>query len=352
MSDADVGGRRWSAEEAAALLGAELLGDRSVRLHDVAVLERAGPGSLTFIREARYLAQWPGCGASAALVTRRVWAEGGAGAVVPPGKAVLLVEDADIAMARLLGVVERLPTMPSGVHPSAVVDPTAALGPGVGVGAGSVVGARAVIGAGTILHPRVVIGEAVVIGAGCVLHPGVAVLHDCTLGDRVVLQPGVSVGADGFGYVTTPGGLMKVPHAGRVEIGNDVEVGANSTIDRAKFGATTVGDGTKIDNLVQIGHGCTIGRHCLICGCCGLSGSVTMGDGSVLAGGVGVADNVTIGAGAKVGARSGVMHDVPAGEQWVGYPAEAASRYLRIAAAIRSLPDVLPQMKRFMKNQS
>lgn len=350
---------RWTAAELARAVGGEVRGDGGAVVTALDGIERAGPGALTFVREAKYLALWPSSRAAAALVTRRVWQEAGGDAATTepsPGRAIILVGDADRAMLDILRALEAAAPSaapPAGRHPAASVDPAATVDDSASIGPAAVIGAGVRVGAGAVVHPGAVIGPGAAIGPHSVIHANAVVGSGCIIGARVILQPGVVIGGDGFGYLPAPdgNGLVKIPHLGRVEIGDDAEIGANTTIDRAKFGATVIGAGTKIDNLVQIGHGCRIGRACVICGCCALSGSVELGDGVMLAGGVGVADNVKIGAGAKVGARSGVMHDIPAGETWVGYPAEKSSRYLRIAAAIRSLPDVMPGLKKLLKSE-
>jgi len=179
------------------------------------------------------------------------------------------------------------------------------------------------------------------------LHPGVRVLERCEIGDRSVLWPNVTIGADGFGYLPGPDRrLEKMPHLGHVTIGADVEVGAGSSIDRGKLGATSIGDGTKIDNLCQIGHNCTIGRDVIVCGMTGIAGSVTIKDGAVIAGHVGIADNLTIGERAVVAAKAGVISDVPAGEVWFGTPAGPHREQMRGFAALRKLPDQLKRLDR------
>jgi UDP-3-O-[3-hydroxymyristoyl] glucosamine N-acyltransferase len=189
------------------------------------------------------------------------------------------------------------------------------------------IGAAAAVGRGTVLHPGVVMGERCRVGAGCILHGGVI------------------IGADGFGYRPSERGPVKVPHIGNVEIGNAVEIGANSCIDRAKFGSTTIGDGTKIDNLVQIAHNCRIGRGCLICGVTGMAGSVTLGDGVIVGGHVGIADNLTIGDRAVIAAKSGVICNVPAGETWWGFPAAPARSAARCYAIHRDLPNLIKRVR-------
>ena len=343
--------------ELAALLGAELRGPNDVRLSGLAPLETAGADDLSFVREARYAGRLLESKAGAALVSRSVLADEVALKAVEGvrgGRAVLIVDDADLAMVRLLEkIAAKIPTWGPeiGIDSSAHVDATVRLGRDVRIGAGVVVGPGSVIGDGVLLHPGVVIGARVEIGVGCVLHSGVVVLDRCVLGREVLLWPGVVVGADGFGFRKSEDGrgLVKIPHVGNVMIGDRVEIGANSAIDRGKFGSTRVGAGTKIDNLVQIGHNCVIGRSCVICGCSGLSGSVVLGDGVTLAGGVGIADNRRIGDGATIGARAGVIDDVPAGETWLGEPARPVRQMLRTFAALHELPNLVGPLKRLLE---
>ena len=338
-------GVSWTSGDLAARLGAELRGPADIRITRLDAIDRADETTLTFIRDARFAAGWSSSRAGAAVVSRGV-------EVSPePGRALLYVSDADHAMIALLEMLTPPVYGPRGRHASAVIDPSAAVDALAHVGPNVTIGPRSVVGAGTVLHAGVAIGADVRIGAGCELRSGVVVEDRCVLGSRVRVHANAVIGADGFGYRPAPGGkgLLKIPHAGNVEIEDDVEIGANTNIDRGKFGATVIGAGSKIDNLVQIGHNCRIGRSCVICGAVGLSGSVTVGDGAVLAGGVGVADNLTIGSGAKIGARSGVMNDIPPGEEWVGYPAMPKDQTMRIVVAQRQLPDYLQKVKRLLR---
>lgn len=322
-------------------LGASLAGPDDTVITGAESLESAGPGQIAFIRSAKFAKAWSASRASAVLVTR--------GIDLPPGgepnRSVLIVADADLAMTRVLELLmPRRETITPGVHPSAVIastatiDPSACVGPFVCVAPGASIGPRATI------HAGVCIGEAASIGEATVLHANVVVLERCTIGDRCILHPGVVIGADGFGYRVDParGALVKIPHIGNVEIGNDVEIGAGTCIDRGKFGATTIGHGTKIDNLVQIGHNCRVGRSVVICGCAALAGSVTIGDGVMIGGGSGVADNITINAGARIAAHSGVMSDVPPGETVTGAPAVPHREWARSTIAFRRLADQRP----------
>jgi len=250
--------------------------------------------------------------------------------------AVIKVEDPRHVLAVLTRLFERPVDRASGIHSSAVVAPDAQIADGVSIGPLSVIGPRARVGAGTAILAHVTVGADAVIGRDCLVHPGARIGDRVVLGDRVILQHNVSLGADGFSYAgpapgeSTPGqdmgGLERINSLGTVIIGDDVEIGANSAIDRATLAATRIGRNTKIDNLVQIGHNTEIGENCLICGMVGISGSVHIKDRVILAGGVGVADHVTIEAGAIIGAGSGVIRDVPAKGEMFGYPAVPRKR--------------------------
>jgi UDP-3-O-[3-hydroxymyristoyl] glucosamine N-acyltransferase len=320
----------------AQLLGAELVGPADLEISRLETLDRATAGTLTFIRSASFVSQWAASKASAALVTR--------GIELPPepARALLIVPDADLALIRILEAFAPRPSYTPGIHASAVIDATARLGQGVHVGPYCVIGPRTTIGDGCVLIANVSVGADVSIGRGTTFHPAVVIGDRCKVGQGCQFFGGVVIGADGFGYRPAPDGrgLAKIPHIGNVEIGDGVEIGANSCVDRAKFGSTVVGSGTKIDNLCQIGHNCIIGRACLICGLTGLAGSVRLGDGVVLAGHVGIADNLTIGDRATVAAKAGVMNDVPAGETWWGYPATPARDMARALATLRNLPEL------------
>jgi UDP-3-O-[3-hydroxymyristoyl] glucosamine N-acyltransferase len=221
-----------------------------------------------------------------------------------------------------------------GAAEGAFVHPSARLESGVIVDPGVVIGPRAEIGTGTVINAGAVIGPGVRIGRQCAIGANASITNSL-IGDRVVVHPGCAIGQDGFGYVMGAGGHRKVLQLGRVILQDDVEIGAGSTIDRGANRDTVIGEGTKIDNLVQIGHNVSIGRHCIIVAQCGISGSVVIEDHVILAGQVGLPDNVTIGERAIIGARSGVMSDIPAGEKWLGYPAMRGREFLRSMMTLR-----------------
>ena len=336
-----------SAGEIAALTGAEPYASANLdrRVSGIAPLDRAGPSDLSFIDNAKFVRQLPATNAGICLAGSR-FAER-----VPPRTTVLVAREpyrAFVTVARTLFPEALRPSATSeasGRAAGAMVDPAARLEVGVTVEAGAVIGPRAEIGSGTVIGANAVIGPGVRIGRDCVIGAGATLFH-ALLGDRVILHPGVRIGQDGFGYVPGQHGHLKVPQIGRVIVQDDVEIGAGTTIDRGASRDTMIGEGTKIDNLVQIGHNVTIGRHCLIAGQAGLSGSVTLGDFVMLGGKAGVADHLTVGEGAQIGAHAGVMHDVPAGAQWIGAPAAPVKEFFREVAVLRRLARGKPASRR------
>jgi UDP-3-O-[3-hydroxymyristoyl] glucosamine N-acyltransferase len=336
---------RHSTGSIAASLPAELVGPSDLSITGLEGIDNAGAGELTFIRSNKFAMRWASSRASAAVVTRGVAVPGHD----PSKRALLIVDNADVAMITILRLfAPASPALKPGIHPTAVVDPSATIGQGVHIGAHCVIGAHATIGDGTALLSHVFMGAEASVGAISRLHPGVRVLDRCSIGSACELWPNVVIGADGFGYVPSPDrrGLLKIPHIGTVEIGDGVEIGACTCVDRGKFGATTIGAGTKIDNHVQIGHNSQIGRGCIICGMAAIAGSVTLGDGVIIAGGAGVSDGHTVGAGAIISAKAGVMCDVPAGETYFGTPAGPHKDQMRSFAALRKLSDHMRALKR------
>lgn len=325
-----------TVREIAALTGAQPRqgADLDHAVTDIAALERARPTDLVFMDSAKYADRLAATRAGVCLTTERFAAGAPASTIVLLSK--LPVRDF-VAVARKLYPVSLRPTTLFGgeaVGPGASVHPTAEIEDGATIDPGAVIGPRAAVGSGTVIGAHAVIGPDVQIGRDCSIGPGASIVH-ALIGDAVIIHAGCRIGQDGYRYLSSPRGHVKVPQIGRVVIQDNVEIGANTTIDRGGIGDTTIGEGTKIDNLVQIGHNCMIGRHCIIVAQCGLSGSVTLGDFAVLGGQVGVADHVVIGEGAQVGAKSGVMGEIPPGEKWFGYPAMPAREYFRMVAEQR-----------------
>jgi UDP-3-O-[3-hydroxymyristoyl] glucosamine N-acyltransferase len=335
-----------TAAEVAALVGGELIGDGAVPLAGVAPLDRAGPSELSFLASAKYLAEFQRTRAAAVLCRAEYRAVG-------PGPATRIVVG-DPHRAMLQVVVRLYPTAPrtAGIHPSAVVERGAVLGADVALGPHAVVGAGARLGDRVTVMAGAVIGAGVPVGDDAVLHPGVVLYTGAEIGARVILHAGVRVGVDGFGYVPGPEGHARIPHVGRCIIGDDVEIGANSTLDRGSVDDTVIGAGTKIDNLVQIGHNCRIGARCLIMAQVGVAGSTRVEDDVILAGQVGLAGHFTVGKGARIGAQSGVMHEVPPGASWFGYPARPHREAMRGMAALPRLARIVDQLEELVERDS
>jgi UDP-3-O-[3-hydroxymyristoyl] glucosamine N-acyltransferase len=258
----------------------------------------------------------------------------------------LFVKNPSAALAQVCARIEQAlwPKPPAGVHPSAVVAPNAQVDPTTHIGPLCVVEEGAVIGPGSVLQASVFVGREATIGADCFLMPGVILASACVLGQRVRLQPGVVVGSDGFGYEFVNGRHQKVPQVGTVVIGDDVEIGANSTLDRARFSRTTIGEGTKIDNLVQVAHNVIVGKHCILCSQVGISGSTTLEDYVVLGGQVGVGGHITIGKGAKAGGQTGIAFDVEPGSYLNGTPAMNYMLERRMQVLQRRLPELFKRV--------
>jgi UDP-3-O-[3-hydroxymyristoyl] glucosamine N-acyltransferase len=329
-------GRGLTVREIVTLTGATARpgADLERRITGIAALDRASPNDLAFFDRQKYAGQLADTMAGACLMLERDVAR------APERVSVLCVREpyrAFIEVTRSLFPDASRPSSlfeASGVAAGAVVHSTARMETGVTIDPGAVIGPHAEIGAGTLVNAGAVIGPKVRIGRQCVIGANSSITH-CLMGDRVTIHPGCAIGQDGFGYVKVQGAHRKILQVGRVIIQDDVEIGAGTTIDRGAIRDTVIGEGTKIDNLVQIGHNVSIGRHCIIVSQCGISGSVVIEDHVILAGQVGLADNVRIGEGAIIGARSGVMSDVPAGEKWFGYPAMRGREFLRNMMTLR-----------------
>jgi len=318
-------------------VGGTVEGDDSVTIGALAPLEQAGPNDLTFAADPKRVSRLGRCKAGAAIVDK---------SAPSAPMALIRVENVQAAVAALLGKLAaptHLP--PAGVDKTATVADDAELGEAVAVGPNVVVAPRAKIADGTVLCANVVIGADVEIASHCLLREGVCVLDGCKLGTRVQVGPNSIIGSEGFGYYFADGAHRKVPHAGNVVIEDDVEIGACSCVDRAKFGSTRIGAGTKIDNLVQVAHNVQVGRGCILAGQVGIAGSAELGDFVIVGGSAGIRDNITVGAGAQVAAYSAVAEDVPDGQAVVGVPAGPARETLRAIKAMNKLPELLKRVR-------
>jgi UDP-3-O-[3-hydroxymyristoyl] glucosamine N-acyltransferase len=313
----------------AEIAGATLAGnaDAGQPVADVAPLDTAGPADLSFFDNKKYLAAFAASRAGACLIRPD------AAAAAPKGMALLLCPDPYRAYAHVAAAFYPRPPLRVGQAASAIVDASARVSPGCQIEAGAVIGANVEIAADCLIGANAVIGEGVAIGSGSVIGANSTISH-ARIGARVFIHPGVRIGQDGFGFAMSPQGHLKVPQLGRVEIGDDVEIGANSTIDRGAGPDTVIGHGCKIDKLVQIGHNVQLGRGCIIVAQVGISGSTKLGDFVVVAGQAGLTGHLQIGSGARIGAQAGVMRDVAAGQTIGGSPAVPMTQWLRQTAEL------------------
>ena len=330
-----------TAAELAERIEGTLEGDPTKVIRTVATLDEAEPDALSWVGAPAFLKKAAQSKAGVVLLPEDC--------TLPPDRTVIRVADPDAALCEVLRyLAPPLVRVAPGIHPTASVSPEAVV-EGAAIGARVFVGAGAVIGASTQLHPGVYVGSHTTIGQDCVLWPNVVARERVTIGDRVIIHPNSTIGADGFGYLYRNGEHRKIPQIGTVVVEDDVEIGANSAIDRARSGVTGIGRGTKIDNLVQIGHNVDIGENCIIVALCGLGGSATLGRGVVLGGQVAISDHKHVGDGVQVAAKSLVTNDIPDGKTVRGIPATDNQRFLREQASARKLPDALKRIRELEK---
>jgi UDP-3-O-[3-hydroxymyristoyl] glucosamine N-acyltransferase len=331
-----------TARAIAELIGGQLAGNPDVTVTGVAGIREAEPGEITFLANPKYLAAARATRASVIILDRA--------SPLESSRTLIRVDDPLRAFAR---VVERLVPppvrFPPGIHPTAVVAASARLGAEVCIQPHAVIEPDVLIGDRTVIGAGCYIGHGSRIGADCLLYPRVTLRERSQLGDRVILHSGVVIGADGFGYELTEGQHQKIPQVGHVEIGDDVEIGANSTVDRGRFGRTRVGRGTKIDNHVQIAHNCIIGEDNIICAGTGLAGSVITARHVTMAGQVGVVGHVTIGEKAIIMAQSAITKDVPPGAILLGSPAMPHKQFKRIRATMNVVPELAEKVRQLQR---
>ncbi|MCG3149333.1 MAG: UDP-3-O-acylglucosamine N-acyltransferase [Verrucomicrobiae bacterium] len=323
-----------TARDIASLTGGTLAGNPDIIVTGVAGIKEAQPGDVTFVAHPKYAAALKTTRASVILLPPAMDAD-------LPATRVLVGEP----MSAFAALVQKISPPPirheSGIHPTAVIHSTATLGQAVSIQPHVIIEAGVVIGDNTLIGAGSYIGHGSTVGANCHFYPRVTLREHTVVGDRVILHTGVVLGADGFGYELKNGAHQKIPQLGNVAIGANVEIGANTTIDRARFGTTRIGKGTKIDNLVQIGHNCVIGEHCIVCGLVGMAGSTIVGNYVTIAGQVGIAGHLTIGDKSIIMAQAGVTKDVPPGSLMLGSPAVPHKDFKKINAATQRLPEKL-----------
>jgi UDP-3-O-[3-hydroxymyristoyl] glucosamine N-acyltransferase len=308
-----------------------VVGDGETEISGVAAFEEARAGEITFIARPKYLSKLGETNASAIIVSKEV---------TQADKPLLCVTHPHLAFAKILTLFFHKPYQPKGIDPNTWISPTAKLGKDLTLHPFVYVGDRCLIGDRVTLYPGVYVGEDAAVGEDSILYPNVSVYPGAVVGKRVILHSGVVIGSDGFGYVKEGKKNIKIPQVGTVEIEDDVELGANTTVDRAALGRTIIRRGTKIDNLVQVAHNVVIGEDSILCAQAGISGSTKIGSNVTLAGQVGVVDHVEIGDNVIVGAQAGVMNDLPANQAYVGTPSYPHREYLRMAAAFPKLPEM------------
>lgn len=328
---------QMTLSQVADLTGGKLEGDGSVEITGLNGIEEAEPGDLVFVRDARYATKLSNTLASAVLI-----AELPEDCPIP----AVIVPNPDVAFLMMLQHFGSAQAgHPTGRHPHAHVASSAYIGANVAMGPGVCIEEDAVVGDNTVLYANVYIGRGTQIGSDCVLYPNVVVREGCTVGDRCIFHSGAMIGSDGFGFVPAGGQWIKVPQIGRVVIGDDVEIGSATCVDRATFGETRIGQGTKIDNLVQVGHNAKIGEHCAIAGCAGIAGSARIGNGVRIGASAGVVGHIDVCDGVTIATLAGVTESVAPGRTVSGFPAIDHKEQLRVMVAQRRLPEMLRRMK-------
>jgi UDP-3-O-[3-hydroxymyristoyl] glucosamine N-acyltransferase len=330
----------YTTAEIAKELDGEVIGDGSLQLTGLAPAAAARENDLTFAENETFFLKAEQSAAAAILID---------GPFTSASKTLIRVAHARIAFARVLPLFFPEPAFAPGLHPSAVVHPSAHIDPTAHVGPHCVIGEKARIGPGVVLQGGNHIGSHVVIGAQSRLFPNAVLYDETQIGQRVRIHAGAVLGSDGFGYVLDAGLHRKVPQVGQVIVQDDVEIGANVTIDRGALGPTTIGKGTKIDNLVQIAHNVSLGEHCLLVAQVGVAGSTKIGQNTTLAGQVGIAGHLKIGNNVTIAAQSGVMRDVPDGSKWLGAPAQPDRQAKRQMIALQHLPDLIRRVNELEK---
>ena len=323
-------------------IGGKLSGKPEIEIDGVAQVDKAVKGKITFVANPKYKQALQDTSASAVIIDQK--------AGITPSIPFIIVTDAYFGFLQtflLFNPAKRI--LEDGIHPGAVVHNSANVSPEAAIGANAYIGAGVVVGSKTLIFPNCVILDNTKIGDGCILYPSVTIRENCAIGNRVIIHNGAVIGSDGFGFAFHEGKYHKIPQMGKVVIEDDVEIGANTTIDRATMGETVLKRGVKLDNLIQIAHNCVIDENTVIAAQAGVSGSTSIGKNVVIAGQVGLVGHIKIGDGAQLGAQSGVTNDIPKGAIYFGYPARPAMRAKRIEAVVSNLPDLKKRIRSMEK---
>ncbi len=330
------------------ITGAQASAQTDVQITALCSLENAHPGGICYVTSLDKPQLLEKLNASAVFVPAAA-----KGQALPFKGVLLYTDNPEWAFVLLMKYVDaQFQKHTPGIHPTAVISPQAVLGQNVSVGAYTVIEAGAHIGDNTVIFPQCYIGKDVTIGQNCYIYPQVVIREQCVLKDYVILQAGAKIGSDGFGFTFHDGRHQKIPQIGNVVLGNDVEIQSNACVDRAKIASTVIGDNTKIDNLVQIGHNVTVGMSSICCAQVGVAGTTDIGNGVILAGQVGLAGHMTIGDRAQVGAQSGVMSSIPAGQTYFGYPAMPQREAFKQQVILRKMPEMYKEFQKFQKEMA
>jgi UDP-3-O-[3-hydroxymyristoyl] glucosamine N-acyltransferase len=320
------------------------LADREIR--NAAAIESAGPDAVTFVLDESHVSRLEACRAGAIILNSKI----AAGIKISDETSLIVVTDPHSAFLQILPQFRKVRGRPTrGISPGAHVSPTAVIGPDCYVGPGAVIGEEVEIGSGCDIHAGAVLGPGCKLASDVIVYSNAVLYQDVTLGNRVIIHSGAVIGADGFGYRFTDGRFVKIPQLGTVEIHDDAEIGACTTIDRGAIGPTIVGAGTKLDNLIMIAHNCELGKHNVFASQVGMAGSCSTGDYVRLGGQVGIKDHVRLNSGCMVGAKGGVHKDIPEGEIWIGYPATPEAEQKRLVFSLKRVPEMRDTVRTLVK---